>query len=70
MDTAGKKKKENVNAIKFTFGGLQFHWALFTLGYDKVHRTKHHIRRARYYLTLTGTKKLLFLRSSLVTLVI
>lgn len=33
MDTAEKKRKrkENVNAIKFTFGGLQFHWALFTL---------------------------------------
>lgn len=39
MDIAEKKRKENVNAIKFTFGGLQFHWALFTLGYDKVHRT-------------------------------
>lgn len=56
--------------LNLHLGGLQFHRALFTLGYDKVHRTKHHIRRARYYLTLTGTKKLLSLRSSLATLAI
>lgn len=56
--------------LNLHLGGLQFHMAPFTLGYDKVHRTRHHIRRARYYLTLTGTKKLLSPRSSLVTLAI